>query len=80
MSTKQRLASALAELPDSLSLEEAIERLYRAVKLKQAAQAVREQLQAQQSRRSFEEMYTEWRQGVDPNDLSDVLDDLAGAR
>lgn len=36
MSTKQRLAQAIAELPDSVSIEEAVERLYRAFKLKQA--------------------------------------------
>lgn len=35
MSTKQRLAEAIAALPDSLSLEEAVERLYQAFKQKQ---------------------------------------------
>lgn len=35
MSAKQQLAEAVAELPDSLTLEEAIERLYRAFKRKQ---------------------------------------------
>jgi antitoxin VapB len=36
MSTKQRLAAAIAELPDSLTIEEAVERLYHAFKQKQA--------------------------------------------
>lgn len=36
MSTKQRLAEAIAALPESLTIEEAVERLYRAFKLKQA--------------------------------------------
>lgn len=35
MSTKQQLAEAIAALPDSLSLEEAVERLYQAFKRKQ---------------------------------------------
>ena len=35
MSTKQRLAAAIAELPDTLTIEEAVERLYHAFKLKQ---------------------------------------------
>lgn len=39
MSVKQQLASAIDELPDSVTLEEAIQRIYRAFKLKQAAQA-----------------------------------------
>jgi hypothetical protein len=39
MSTKQRLAEAIAELPDSLSIEEAVERLYRAFKAKQIREA-----------------------------------------
>lgn len=37
MSAKQQLAEAIAALPDSLSIEEAVERLYQAFKLKQAA-------------------------------------------
>lgn len=36
MSSKQRLADAIAELPDSVTIEEAVERLYRAFKLKLA--------------------------------------------
>lgn len=36
MSTKQQLAEAIAALPDSISIEEAVDRLYRAFKLKQA--------------------------------------------
>ncbi len=36
MSAKQQLAEAIAELPDSLSISEAVERLYRSFKLKQA--------------------------------------------
>jgi hypothetical protein len=36
MSTKQRLAEAIAALPDSLTIEEAVERLYQAFKRKQA--------------------------------------------
>lgn len=36
MSAKQQLAEAIAALPDSISVEEAVERLYRAFKLKQA--------------------------------------------
>jgi hypothetical protein len=36
MSTKQQLAEAIATFPDTLTLEEAVERLYRAFKLKRA--------------------------------------------
>lgn len=36
MSSKQRLAEAIAELPDSVTIEEAVERLYRAFRLKLA--------------------------------------------
>jgi hypothetical protein len=36
MSAKEQLAEAIAALPDSISVEEAVERLYRAFKLKQA--------------------------------------------
>ena len=36
MSPKQRLTQAIAELPESLTIEEAVERLYLAFKLKQA--------------------------------------------
>lgn len=35
MSTKQRLAEAIQTLPETLSMEEAVERLYRIYKLKQ---------------------------------------------
>jgi hypothetical protein len=35
MSVKSQLTQAIAELPDSLSMEEAVERIYRAFKLKQ---------------------------------------------
>ena len=34
MSAKQQLTQAIAALPDSISVEEAVERLYRAFKLK----------------------------------------------
>ena len=40
MSMKRQLAEAIAEMPDSLTLEEAVERLYRAFKLKQARTGV----------------------------------------
>lgn len=35
MSVKSQLTAAIAEMPDSLSLEEVVERLYRAFKLQQ---------------------------------------------
>lgn len=37
MSVKQKLHAAVEALPESLTIEEAVERLYRAFKLKQAA-------------------------------------------
>ena len=43
--------------------------------------AARERSQALESRRSFEEMYTDWRKSVDPNDLiTDEDDPLANVR
>ena len=41
MSVKQQLAAAIEALPESATLEEAIQRIYRALKLKQALEASR---------------------------------------
>ena len=41
MSTKERLAEAIAELPDTLTIEEAVERLYRAFRAKKESIAER---------------------------------------
>ena len=76
MSAKQRLAQEIAALPDSLTIEEAVERLYRAFKQKHAQGAPASQGGSlPPSRRSFQEMYEGWRQSVDPSDLSTAEDD-----
>lgn len=81
MSAKTRLAQEIAALPDSLSLEEAVERLYRAFKLKHGTAPETDAAPVRPGRRTFQEMYESWRRSVDPEELiTDDDDPFAGIR